>query len=494
MDGRGLCCGREGEHRVGGERTGVAGGRGAVVDAWSFPWPPRRSRLVVARICVAAGTMAATACGGGDRPPRGSGGTDGAFEVEAEILPGWRDTVAPHPVPRDSIDPAAPKRVVIYLDRSVPMSGFLPLGTASPQREESPGTNEFRAVAQWVPDHLTRVHPNAGLHWRGVGKDIRDLSDDPALRRELFDGGSSRIDLAIREALADLRYGRTEAAALITDLLGTGDLTGALTISRYLSDWLESEAVRSGELHLGLLGVRASYWGGTAPTCPPEAGLGCWYSERGRGWRRLEDVALAPFYVLVLGRGAEALTTILESIRGDAERLGIEAVSELLTANTRRPTVRMACTPSAADGEGEQYALRVEDDRRYACLRDDRVMLSCEFDGGFRPEDVRVGPTGGVVPEEFAARVAPESRRIEIGVDCEGLRSREALPDLILDVGGTVAGDGGIPDWDEWSVETDDLPVFPGKTLQLRYFIEEVRVAPDSYRAQLPPVLREASR
>jgi hypothetical protein len=46
------------------------------------------------------------------------------------------------------------------------------------------------------------------------------------------------------------------------------------------------------------------------------------------------------------------------------------------------------------------------------------------------------------------------------------------------------------PPWSDWSIETDDVSEFPGKTLQLRYFIEEVRVLPDGYRAGLPPILR----
>ena len=434
------------------------------------------------------------ACGSdsGSAPGR----IDEPFTVQAEVYPEWREAPTLEPALPDSAATSEPTSLAIYLDLSRPMAGYLPLDASSPPREGSGGTNEFRAVAQWVPDHLTRVYSTASLQWRGVGHDIRNLSEYPRLERALFDATASRLDLAIQEALVDLRSGRSEGAALISDLLGTGELTGALAVSRYLSDWLDSEGVRTSEFHLGLLGVEASYWGGTASACPPRSGLGCWYSERGRGWRRLDDVAVAPFYVLLVGRDAESLSTILESIEADAASIGIGTVSELLTAATRPRLAPLTCEASELDGEqrGRQYALlRDEQSGEYSCVRNDAVRLSCDFGGSFLPTDVLIGPYRGGVPEGLA--IAPPSgvAQVEVDVDCGALRSQERLPDLLLDIEGSVVR-SQAPPWDEWSIETDDLPTFPGKTLQLRYFIEEVRVMPDRYRAELPPILRGGSR
>ena len=438
-------------------------------------------------ILAVSGTIAAlamSACDSNGRVPPVD-----KFTVEAEIQPVWRTPAVSEPIPENSIGEDDPKALVVYLDLSRPMAGFLPLRIST---EGSPrATNEFRAVAQWVPDHLTRVYPTATLHWRGVGRDIQDLSQYPQFARTLFHATASRLDLAIQEVLSNLRSGRSEAAALITDLLGTGELTGALAVSRYLSDWLDSESVRSGEFHLGLLGVKTNYWGATTLACPPKSGLGCWYSERGSGWRRLEDVVTAPFYVLLIGRNAQALSTILSSIQSDADKLGIDAVSELLTISTRRRNARMTCEVFTSDGQerSQQYALRRDEDGYYSCVRADRVSLSCDFGGGFRPTKVRLAEFRGEEPEDFESRIEHDAGLLEIEVDCRSL-GEPPTPDLVLEVIGTVASDVEPPPWHEWSIETDDFPVFPGKTIQLNYFIEEVRLVPDSYRAELPPLLR----
>ncbi len=448
--------------------------------------PGARTRVV----CTIVLAMGLTVCGP-DTPP-GPGAIDEPFSVEASIYPEWREAPSPEPVEQEQPAPGESRSLTIYLDMSRPMAGFLPFGPASPPREGAGGTNEFRAVAQWVPDHLTRVYATAALRWRGVGRDIRDLSEYPRFERNLFDATASRLDLAIQEALMDLRSGRSEGAALISDLLGTGELTGALAVSRYFEGWLNSEGVRTSQFHLGLVGVQASYWGGTSSNCPPRNGIGCWYSERGRGWRRLDDVAVAPFYVLLIGRSAESLSTILESIESDAANTGIETVSELLTASTRPQTAPFTCVAHdpASEERSRQYALhRAAQSGEYSCVRSDLVRLSCDFGGGFVPTAVGSGAQQTTIPDGFAVAPSFVAGQVEIDADCGTLRDQEPLPDLALEFEGNMIG-AGAPPWSEWSIETDDVSEFPGKTLQLRYFIEEVRLLPDAYRAELPPILR----
>lgn len=434
--------------------------------------------------CTAAGLSMAligSACGDGPPPPRDD------FTVDAEFEPEWATPPTPDPVPESAGDSAG-KAIVIYVDLSTPMAGFLPMDV-SHQPGDGTVTNHFRAVSQWVPDHLTRVYPGATLDWRGVGRGIRNLGEYPRFERSLFDATATRLDLAIQEAISDLRTGRSEAVAVVTDLLGTGELTGALAVSRYLVPWLESEAVRSGEHHLGLLGVKANYWGGIAPSCPPQDGLGCWFSERGGGWRRLNEVGQTPFYVLLMGRNPESVSTIIESIQRDAGTVEIEAVSELLTKKTLRRTVGMMCGMRTPDGQ-QQYALRREEGGHYSCVRNDPFLISCGFDGGFATDDVTVGESGG----GFEARVVPGNGGFEIAVDCGSLRNQEPSPDLLLDITGGFGTDSDMPPWDEWSIETDDVAGFPGRTLQLRYFIEEVRLIPARYRARRLPVLLGGKR
>ena len=441
-------------------------------------------------VCSVLPSLGLIACG--SDTPRGIGPIDEPFTVEASIHPEWREAPSQEPAEQEAAALGESRSLTIYLDMSRPMAGFLPLGAASPPREGAGGTNEFRAVAQWVPDHLTRVYATAALRWRGVGRDIRDLSEYPRFERNVFDATASRLDLAIQEALADLRSGRSEGAALISDLLGTGELTGALAVSRYFESWLNSEGVRTSEFHLGLVGVKASYWGGTSSNCAPRNGLGCWYSERGRGWRPLDDVVVAPFYVLLMGRSAESLSTILESIESDAANTGIETVSELLTASTRPQTAPFTCVAYDPGGEdrARQYALhRDAQSGEYSCVRSDLVRLSCDFSGGFVPTRLGPGASQGTIPDGFVVDPSFADGQVDIDVDCGTLRGQELLPDLTLDFEGNMIG-AAAPPWSAWSIETDDVSEFPGKTLQLRYFIEEVRVLPDTYRAELPPILR----
>ena len=257
-----------------------------------------RGVAVRARTVAMVGIFSVVACSDGRDAPKPP---VEHFRVSGNVEPTWPadDDVV------DVIEPAGdtePERLRIYLDLSSPMAGFIPLGAATtdnPAADES----ELRTVAQWIPDHLGRVYAGTPLQWRGVAQGIEELPQYPRLTRDLFTGTASQIGVAIREILADFQAGRAEGAAIITDLVGTGEQTGALAVARYLTDWLASAPVRSGEFHLGLIGIKATYWGGVHRTlCPPLDGLGCWFSERMPGWKRLEARAVVPFYVLLLGR------------------------------------------------------------------------------------------------------------------------------------------------------------------------------------------------
>ena len=455
----------------------------------------RATRLLSAGI-LAAG--AGTACGP-DAP--GSDGTDGGgapasfvrgpdldtIRVEAEFMPQWESEPAPPPALDDAVAFGDAGTVTVYLDVSSPMGGFVPVDGAPPS--EGTGANQFRTVVQWVPDHLTRAYPSATLEWRAVGEDVRPISGIPRMQRSDFAARASRIDLAIGAALADLQSGRSEAAALVTDLLGTGEnlAPGPLALLQHLRPWLESALVRSGELHLGLLGAKAAYWGVASRACPLRAGLGCWYSERGGEWRRMEEVAPAPFYVLLMGRDADAITTVLESVRSDAEGQDIEALAELLTAASLPLQAAGTCLAFARDDgqPARQYSLRVQDYREYACVRDEPSALACRFDQGMRPTDAHlVDPLDGVTVTEGG----DSDDEFEIEVECDALPRPE--PDLVVDVEGIFADDSQRPPWDDWSIETDDLFSFPGKTLQLRYFVQDARLAPDFHRADSVLILR----
>lgn len=413
-----------------------------------------------------------------------------SFAVSAVVEPVWPESSPLDSVVIDSVQDQSP-RLAIYLDLSSPMSGFVP----PPEAEGDVGGvagGELRMIAQWIPDHLGRVYPGVPLQWHGVAESVEALPQYPVFRSNIFTGTESRLSLAIDEIVADLRTGRAQGGAIITDLVGTGELTGALDVARYLVPWLASAERRTGDLHFGLIGVRGNYWGAFHRTrCPrTDSMLGCWYSERMPGWKpRLQAPISVPFYVLLFGRSAEALDEIASSVLRDAESQEIEAVWELLTAagsEQTRAEVAFEALPEGGESGEQQYALwRNPEDGTYGCNAGGTVELRGTFAEGsrFSPTEISLAPGPGDTPSPFTAEL--DGALLEVQVDCDTVRELNSLPALRLSIRGTMQPPDR-PNWDDWSTTDDNTTEHPGTTLQLRYFVEEARVGPASYRIDFP--------
>ena len=451
-------------------------------------YPGPASRPLVSACCACTVSLLGLgSCGGGDAP---QSQLATSFDVSAAIEPVWPESSPLESVVIDSAQDQSP-RLAIYLDLSSPMSGFVPPRGVEGDAGGVAG-GELRTVAQWIPDHLGRVYPGVPLQWHGVAESVEALPQYPVFRRDIFTGTESRLSLAMEEILADLRTGRAQGGAIITDLVGTGELTGALDVARYLVPWLASAERRAGDFHFGLIGVTGTYWGAFHRTrCPRADGmLGCWYSERMPGWKpRLQAPVSAPFYVLLFGRSAEALHEIAGSVRRDAATQEIEAVWELLTeAGSEKPRAEVAFEALPEGGEpGEtQYALwRDNDDGTYGCNAGGTVELRGTFADGSRfiPTEASLAPGPGGTPSLFTVELNGE--RLEVQVDCDAVRESDSLPALRLSIWGTMQPPDR-PGWNDWSTPDDNTAEHPGATLQLRYFVEETRVAPAYYRIGLP--------
>ena len=415
------------------------------------------------------------------------------FSASGEATPMWAGAAVAVP---ETARPQKPEVLEVHLDISYPMGGFLPF----PSRGDD--FSALRSVAQLTSDHLGRTYEGAGMpvRWRGVGESLRDLGPSPRIERSVFNGRATRLDLSIRDVLSNLRSGRTEAAALVTDLMATGGTTGPLGVAMELGKWLASDDVRSGLFHVGLLGVKAEYWGVIdAGACPEQQGLGCWFSERNPGYRRLPSVVRTPFYVLVIGRGRDAVDAVGRSVVTDISQLvrgrGIELETrwELLTEKSRRRDTTMSCRAFRRDSAGSvtsQFALFRDGSGTYQCVRNEPVILSCRLNE-FQPESVEALVPGGGTRTPF--RAAVKNDEIEVGVACGELMSQRASSDLRLDI---LASTYAQPtdSWASWSSETDELAESVGRTLQHRYFVEEVRLSPDNYRIVFPPLLRSGNQ
>ena len=399
--------------------------------------------------------------------------------------PLWRDASIPVVAPEP---PPEPEGIEVHLDISAPMAGFLPPAS----RRDQPAV--LRTTAQNVASHLARVFGGGGIavRWRTIGHELRSLPGTPRIERTLFDGRWSRLTLSIERILADFRSGRVEAAALVSDLMATGDITGPLAVSDALADWLASDDVRSGTFHVGLLGMRADYRGWHSAGCPRRSDeLGCVHDERAGLITPLAGVVKIPFYVLVLGRGIEQVEDVIESVRRGIEELEPdgEVKYEILTQRSDTGVdTELFCTAA------EQYALYYDKDDSgpVSCHTNAPVSMRCRLSNGIALTSAAVEVRGEAteLPSAAELRQVPGDA-LGLDIRCAELRDpSERMNMRLTDVVGGVTHQWHI-DWSEWSTETDEL----GKTLQLEGFVRELRIVPDAYRVDLQqPILEFGAR
>ena len=437
---------------------------------------------------VAVVLLAATGCGGGGAVAVTE------FCLTAVLEPRWGGAA----VAEDEVlgRPEARSRITVYTDVSSPLGGFLPLSGRGGQE-----TSTLTTLAQLTGEHLLRQYGGGGvsIDWRGVGHGLSDLKPPRSLSRKDFDGRSTRLELALNEIFVDFRSGRAEVAAIVTDLMATDKIAGPLAVAPQIADWLATEDVHSGEFHLALLGVRADYWGVThLQACPERGGLGCWYSERNGEYRRLEGIEELPLYVVLAGRGRERLEDVAESIYSDLERLELEAQWELVTAASEAGVTNVTCSASEPGGSGEpgrQFVL-LEEEGGHSCARSAPVELACRLDNGMDltaasviqgtvPPDLEPDQLWEPLPDVFSVGAA--GGQLEVTVDCSALFSWQPRPEsspreIRFDVVAKTPPSEESDSWEGWSSTLEEM----GRTVQLTYFVDRLRLVPDDYRVILP--------
>ena len=248
------------------------------------------------------------------------------------------------------------------------------------------------------------------------------------------------------------------------------------------------------------------------------APLGCRFDELRRRWVALETVQQIPVYVLVLGRGAERVVSVMESLQATVDELDrgrdapIETQWELLTRAALGHDATVACRAGTRgdDEPGLQYALFGNEQQQHCCVRDDTVTLFCDVEGGFQPTTARAtwamtsatdrtatAPAAETETHEPETTPMPPPRRRPGRPTWKPVPTRRASPstspaprsavagrpppdwNCVIEATGTVT-DAGAVDWrDDWSTETGEV----GRTLQLQGFIDAVRIDPDRYQA-----------
>lgn len=400
------------------------------------------------------------------------------LSLEWTISPVW---TAPLPQAVQTADvTGASRSLEVYLDISVPVGGFLP--PAVIDREPS----GFRSMVNLVPDLLVDVsgRTESPVHWYGVSSGVAPFARRPELmRRGLFSGKETRLDLALRQILERLDRGDAAMVALVTDLIATEDLVGAMGVGKSLSDWMRSGKVRSGALGVGLLGIRASYWG-IQGKCRGDGDLGCWFSEQAQEYRPLTRIAKKPFYILVLGRDLASVERLGQALLDRAGRLKLEAHWELLSAASHSRMERSECQAhKVGEPNRDQFALVLDEDGSYECRRSEKIVLDCSV-----PADVEQGSINARASWKEVQAEVREGRMV-ITVDCERLLSHPPTSDLFIELASVPVG-GWSEVWKKWSAETDEREEDVGRTLRLEEFIGKVWLRPDRVRLTSRPLLK----
>lgn len=398
------------------------------------------------------------------------------LSLDWTMSPVWQSPPQPGPVLEEGI----PRRLEVYIDVSEPMGGYLPPPRAP--REVS----GFRSLVNQVLDHVVNVagETESPIWWYKVASSPERLPKKPDLQdRSLFRGGESRLDLALRQMTQGLDRGDVEMAALVSDLIATEELIGAMGVAKALSDWGRSDGVRAGELGVGLLAARASYWG-VYGKCEPDRGFGCWFSEQAGEYRPLTRIINRPFYVLVLGRNLDNVERTGQALTEAAKRLDLETHWELLSEAARPQSVRIKCRAQKAGEDQKQHALFRDEGGTFKCQRADTVDLVCGL-----PKGVFQGvPNLKASWQGVRTELDGEGQAL-LGIDCGRLQSSPPQQDFIVQAEGVPAG-GRRDQWTSWSAETDEVEEDLEKTLRLEKFVEKVRLLPDRIRITSPPLLK----
>jgi hypothetical protein len=395
------------------------------------------------------------------------------FPVAWQLAPLWPASppAAPEAGRREALD------LAIYFDVSQPLGGFV-----TPSRGAA--LSDYELIFDQVPDRLIAEAggSRSRLSWWAVATEVTAVERPQPLRRAQFKGKDSRLDLAVAALLEGFAEGRLRAAVLITDLVSTGELTGAMGVAKSLSDSMSSHAVRSGALHAGLLGVRATYWGVETSHCHGAAGRPCWFSEQAQSWRPLPAPTRVPFYVLVLGRSADEVDRIGQGLQATARRHQVDSRWELLSAIARRRQVEGRCRLASPGEPGEQFTLVREARGEFSCQRRELVEIACTL-----PHDLQLlGPT--LDASWQGARAELRGDGAVLTLDCGALREQPPAADLTLRLTG-APGAAPDPRWQGWSTETDTTTADLGKTLQLDAFLDKVKPRPARMELISSPLL-----
>lgn len=440
-------------------------------------YPIVRRGVCVALACVVCSALLAT-CGPRKVEPS-------LFPTTAECTTAADGSGSPPPL-------TGPVRVAQYLDISAPVAGFLePAGQPRTPR----GIRNFLAQTGAV---LQEAVPSATLSSWNFAKGIIPVQNT-AFASPKFSGEGSDIRDPITQIQAELTAGSLSAAIVVTDLVGTCDTLGASCAAPAMVSWLKADFIKSG-FAVGLLGVKAPYFGVKNRVCPGVGGVGCRFSENRSAWVPIDAPVDTPLYALVFARDGKTLTRILAGLSSALDPDGTASRVEDFTVGRSAVTHSLTCDLRTTSQTPVWWVTPREG--MYWCNRSEPFDLTCKWASAntVLPLDATV-----IDPQwhELVSMRPSSKAELTLQLSCEDLKRdpQPQLPREPLALAFPLTESMTPVEWDDWSVANDGEPDAAGKTLRLAPLIELLRsaasrpvrtlrcngVAPSRWQSPMPP-------
>jgi hypothetical protein len=308
----------------------------------------------------------------------------------------------------------------------------------------------------------------------------------PVFRATEFRRKKSDLNAVFAQIKSDLGNGNTHSAAVITDMVATGDTTGGIQAAQSLLEWAQT-STSAGSASVGMLGVKARFWGVRDSKCKGSAkGAGCWFSEQTQVWTPLTTAVEVPLYVLIFGRSEAQVESVSAAMRRSLGLEGDKQQWEVLVRHQAARHLGFTCAYRNPDPAKPPRLRAVWADGSLRCPGSETFDLSCTVDDGDK---------GVVFAEDTKASWAsvtatPSATGLDLSVSCERYKSRP--PDGPLEVHGDALARPADEPWEKWTTASDETGEALGRTLRLKDFTSRVRSTPPVFDITCGPIFEVA--
>ena len=360
-----------------------------------------------------------------------------------------------------------PPAIAQYLDVSAPVGGFL-----EPVSQPRSARGILNFLAQTGPV-LQESVPGATLSSWNFSDELKPVQNTDFATPK-FSGEGSDIRVPIARVQSELQAGALSAAIIVTDLVGTCDTLGASCAAPAMDGWLRTEATKSG-FFVGLLGVKAPYYGVKNRVCRGVGSVGCRFSENRSAWMKLEAPAEVPLYALVFARDGETGAKVLSGLQSAIDGSGEHSLAEVFTTRLAPMSAALSCS-LGTETVGAAYQL-ANDKGKLRCTTDAPALLSCDWKGGVAPA-LSVGPAKTSSSWQPLLKEKSGKALLVRELGCADVMNRSVtLPSEPLRAAFAVKEQFDQPEWKDWSTANDSEPDTLSTTLRLQPLIEILRQA-----------------